>query len=42
MSHSTWFTNHVNGSLLAVDYVFAAAFGDTATYNATLFYYYLY
>lgn len=42
MSDATWFTNYVNDSLLAIDDVFAAAGGDTSTYNATLFDDYLY
>ncbi|MFJ6113214.1 ABC transporter substrate-binding protein [Agrococcus sediminis] len=42
MSDATWFTNHVNGSLLALDDAFAAAGGDTSTYNETLFDDYLY
>lgn len=42
MSDATWFTNYVNDSLLALDQTFAAAGGDTATYNATLFDDYLY
>lgn len=42
MSDATWFTNHVNGSLLPVDDVFAAAGGDSSTYNETLFDDYLY
>lgn len=42
MSDATWFTNYVNGSLLALDDVFAAAEGDSSTYNTTLFDDYLY
>ncbi|WAC66057.1 ABC transporter substrate-binding protein [Agrococcus sp. SL85] len=42
MSDATWFTNHVNGSLLPLDEAFAAAGGDASTYNATLFDDYLY
>lgn len=42
MSDATWFTNYVNDSLLAIDEVFAAAGGDSTTYNATLFDDYLY
>jgi sn-glycerol 3-phosphate transport system substrate-binding protein len=42
MSDATWFTNYVNDSLLALDDVFAAAGGDTSTYNTTLFDDYLY
>ena len=39
---ATWSTNYVNDSLLALDDTFAAAGGDTATYNGTLFDDYLY
>lgn len=42
MSDATWFTNYVNGSLLALDDAFAAGGGDSATYNETLFDDYLY
>lgn len=42
MSDATWFTNYVNDSLLALDDVFAAAGGDSSTYNETLFDDYLY
>ncbi|WP_306232869.1 ABC transporter substrate-binding protein [Agrococcus beijingensis] len=42
MSDATWFTNYVNDSLLALDDTFAAAGGDTSTYNETLFDDYLY
>ncbi|WP_206446546.1 ABC transporter substrate-binding protein [Agrococcus sp. KRD186] len=42
MSDATWFTNYVNGSLLPLDDVFAAAGGDASTYNTTLFDDYLY
>ncbi|QUW19358.1 ABC transporter substrate-binding protein [Agrococcus sp. Marseille-Q4369] len=42
MSDATWFTNYVNGSLLALDDVLEAAGGDASTYNATLFDDYLY
>lgn len=42
MSDATWFTNHVNDSLLPVDDVMASIDADTSTYNKTLFDDYLY
>lgn len=42
VSDVTWFTNYINGSLLAVDDVLEAAEADTTTYQEALYSDYLY